>query len=58
MNMDYCKYENTLRALQQCARDWKTKLSSDTEIKAKRALIDLMAQLLENDGYEIEEPED
>ena len=56
MNMDYCKLENTLSALKQCADDWQEESNSPCEIKSKKFLIELMAELLNEEGYEINDP--
>lgn len=52
MNMSYCKFENTLAALQECAEDWDNP-SDEREVKAKKKLIALMAKLLKDEGFEI-----
>jgi len=56
MNMDYCKFENTLLALRQCASGWDEEVKG-SESKAKSAMIELMAELLEESGHEVIEPD-
>ena len=56
MNMDYCKFENTLSALIQCADNWQEESNSSREILSKKSLIELMAELLNEEGYEINDP--
>ena len=56
INMSYCKFENTLAALNECAYDWD-ECSNEREVKAKQRLIELMVDLLNEEGYEIEEPD-
>jgi hypothetical protein len=53
INMSYIKFENTLAALQECAGDWDNP-SSKSEEKAKKRLIQLMADLLSDDGHNVE----
>ncbi len=53
-NMDYCKFENTLNALRQCADGWDEEVKGDREIKARKRLIELMVDLLAEEGYEVE----
>jgi hypothetical protein len=53
MNMDYCKFHNTLSDLKQCADDWNSD-NSESEKKAKQKLIELMIDILMNDeNYEV-----
>lgn len=54
INMSYCKFENTLAALNECAYEWE-EVSNEREIKAKQRLIQLMVDLLVEEGYEVEE---
>jgi hypothetical protein len=56
MNMDYCKFQNTLTALRQCADGWDEDLKS-SEAMAKQAMIELMIDLLNQEGYGIEQVE-
>jgi hypothetical protein len=53
--MDYCKFENTLLALRQCADGWDEEVKGDREISAKQRLIELMVDLLNEEGYEIDQ---
>lgn len=57
MNMDYCKFENTLAALRQCADGWDEEVKG-SEAKAKQKMIELMIDLLNEEGYEIGEVEE
>lgn len=67
MNMDYCKWENTYRALRQCAEslfekgedsaDVIAKLSESEKIYQQRTM-DLCATLLEEMNYTVEAPND
>jgi hypothetical protein len=52
--MDYCKFENTLSALRQCADGWDEEVKG-SEAKAKQKLIELMIDLLNEEGYEIDQ---
>lgn len=54
INMSYCKFENTLAALQQCAEEW-SEAESNSESESKKRLIQLMVELLESEGYKIED---
>lgn len=55
MNMSYCRFENTLRDLQDCADNLHDKLEGE-EKAARRQLIDLCAMILEESGmYAVEE---
>lgn len=43
-NMSYCRFENTLRALEDCFNNWDDSIddqSSDYEIKAHKQLLAL-----------------
>jgi hypothetical protein len=53
INMSYVKFENTLAALNECAEDWDNP-SNERESKAKKRLIQLMADLLTDDGHNVE----
>jgi hypothetical protein len=55
INMSYIKFENTLAALQECAEDWY-EASNESEVKAKKKLVALMAELLKDEGFEVEDP--
>jgi hypothetical protein len=44
-NMSYCRFENTLHALQDCEAHLKERLTIGTEINARQLLIDLCAQI-------------
>lgn len=58
INMSYCRFENTLRALQECAEamshangcDWIAELGlSESESKAAKALVKLCTLLSDYD---------
>jgi hypothetical protein len=53
INMSYVKFENTLTALNECAKDWDNP-SNEHEAKAKKRLIQLMVDLLSDDGHNVE----
>ena len=55
--MDYCKFENTLAALKQCVNGWNEDLEG-SEATAKQRMIELTIDLLNSEGYNIEEVED
>ena len=58
MDMDYCKFENTLWALRQCADGWDRESNNSREIKSKQLLIELMIDLLNQEGYEIDQTDE
>ena len=47
INMDYCKYENTVRAMQQIFETLPTKNLSPSEQQARRDLYHLCAEYVE-----------
>ena len=59
INMSYCRFENTLRALQECAEvmsrsteyEWIAELGlSESEAAAARKLMELCDELAKNYG--------
>jgi len=52
MNMDYCKFENTSRALQQCVDDWVEKdvELNEYESRGKERIIDLARTIVGWEG--------
>ena len=56
-NMSYCKFENTLSALKQCADGWQEESNNPREIKSRKFLIELMVELLQEEGYEVNTPD-
>jgi len=47
-NMDYCKFENTLRALRQCDNDFDANLdTNDSESEARQQILDLCESIVE-----------
>jgi len=62
-NMTYCMFENTLNDLQQVYNaivngDVDESELSNTEKRAKGALLDLCIAMVEEAGYNIEKPEE
>ena len=56
-NMSYCKYENTLTALRQCAEDWASDYIPSLnkhEASAKEELVKLMRHILTLEGLVVE----
>ena len=56
-NMHYCRYENTLAALRQCAEGWENDdiySLNEYEASAKENLIQTMKALLEMEGFVFE----
>ena len=53
INMSYCKFENTLAAMQECAEDWE-ECDGDLEIQSKDKLIQVMVDLLNKEGFYLE----
>lgn len=55
MNMSYCRFENTLGDLRDCAGViWDEDLS-EAEIRARRQLLELCKNLVEECGDDFEE---
>ena len=57
-NMSYCRYENTLPDLRDCFDHWDEDLNSETEIRAKRRLLKLCADIMDNYGADLDEAAD
>ena len=38
INMDYCKFENTVLAVEQCLEDWQNANLSESEADARQRL--------------------
>jgi hypothetical protein len=57
-NMSYCRFENTAEDLQDVVDEWNSldEYSNPSEIEAKNRIIFMAKEILENEGYEIEEP--
>ena len=56
-NMGYCRFENTLHDLQDCQAHIEDSLNSESEISARKRLIEICAEIAELVGdpdYEIE----
>lgn len=47
MNMDYCKFENTLQDLMQCYQDMDNLNISKEELRYRQKLIDLCIEIAE-----------
>lgn len=56
VNMGYCKFENTYKALRQCINDWNP-TSTDEQYYSK-LLIDLCQQVSESYGDDEYDDED
>ena len=54
-NMSYCRFENTLADLQDCADNLRNKLSS-SEAKARQRLVLLCGTILEELGASVDIP--
>ena len=44
-NMSYCRFENTYRDLMDCYHNMENSIYNDREIRYKKQLIDLCAQI-------------
>ncbi|ALH23686.1 hypothetical protein PaMx11_12 [Pseudomonas phage PaMx11] len=55
-NMSYCRFQNTLSDLKDCSYNLDDQLDS-YESAARRALLRLAAEMLENIGVTIDEDE-
>lgn len=53
-NMSYCRFENTLGDLEDCAEHITDANLSETEARARRRLIEVAANLLEEVGVEVD----
>ena len=51
-NMSYCRFENTLGDLEECAEHIKDADLSETEARARVALIEACADILESVGVD------
>ena len=49
-NMSYCRFENTVRDLEDCVEHMQDEVSESEEIARKR-LIELCIEILESVGY-------
>lgn len=49
-NMSYCRFENTSKDLADCAQHMGDELENDYEINARRHLLDLCKEILEDVG--------
>ena len=50
ININYCKFESTLAAMQECFEECE----SDREIKSKEKLIEIMVDLLSKEWFYLE----
>jgi len=55
MNMSYCRFENTLNDLRDCANNLYDEPESKSEQRARLALIELCVEIANDFGDEIEE---
>jgi len=56
-NMSYCRFQNTLGDLQDCADNMvNTKDASGEEIEARKGLIDLCVNIALDFGSEVDRP--
>jgi hypothetical protein len=54
-NMSYCRFQNTVQDLSDCAEHFgDTDLSEDEEY-ARRRMKRIMIEILEDEGYEVTE---
>ena len=54
MNMDYCKYENTANALEQCLESWDESMddASDYEKEGKLRIIEMARDIVRMEDEE------
>ena len=57
-NMSYCRFENTLLDLRDCFNYWDEDVTSESEIRAKRRLLKLCQQILDNYGADLDQEAD
>jgi len=55
-NMSYCRFENTLYDLMDCYNNINNELSSDHEVRARKAMIKLCQEILEAYDPEVDAP--
>ena len=55
-NMHYCRFENTLEDLRECAGEWEVDKHNGDEIRARRKLYELCEQIV-NDYEDFEDYE-
>ena len=58
INMDYCKFENTVMAVEQCLEGWNNQDMSAREQDAKSRLYELCQYIVENMDIEWEDGDD
>lgn len=56
-NMSYCRFENTVRDLEDCAEHMFDDLFSDEEVMARTRLIELCDKILAMAGAKNNEPQ-
>ncbi len=56
-NMSYCRFENTVRDLNDCAANLRDEEVSSAEKEARRTLIEICYDILEEVGVQIETDE-
>lgn len=52
-NMSYCRFENTVRDLADCAENINEPLGHSSEIQARLRLINKAKEILEAVGFEV-----
>ncbi len=52
-NMSYCRFENTLADLRDCADNMDESLPTDEEVRARRLLIKLCVRIANDYGHEV-----
>ena len=57
-NMSYCRFENTLPDLRDCFDNWDKALNSVCEIRAKRSLLRLCQNIIDNYGTDLDQEAD
>ena len=56
-NMSHCRFENTSHDMEDCIDNWELDKdeASDYEIKGKARIIELAKDIVEMEGFSIEE---
>ena len=54
-NMSYCRFENTLDDLEDCYEHMDVELLNDSEIDARKHLIKLCIDIVDNYKHEVED---
>lgn len=48
MNMSYCQFENTLRALRECQENFTSSRLSESEREARASMLELFVEILQD----------